>query len=54
MDTLSKYRLAYIIRFSLALIDITIIGKKCQYVPFFTRFAHCVEEFEEMVGTWRV
>ena len=27
-----------------------IIGKKCQNTPFFTRFPHCVELFEEMVG----
>ena len=31
-----------------------IIGKKCQNTPFFTRFPHCVEVFEEMVNNWRM
>ena len=34
MDTLSRYRLAYIIGFVVMLIVITIIGKKCQNTPF--------------------
>ena len=54
MDTLSRYRLAYIIGFAVILIIITIIGKMCQNTTFFTRFSHCVEVFEKMVGNWRV
>ena len=30
------------------------LAKKCQNAHFFTRFPHCVEVFEEMVGNWRV
>ena len=52
MDTLSGYRLAYIIGFAVKIIIITIIDKKCQNTPFFTRFPHCVEVFEEMEGNW--
>ena len=54
VDTLSRYRLAYVIGFVVIQIVITIIGKKCQNTHFFTRFQHCVEVFEEMVGNWRV
>ena len=54
MDTLSRYRLAYIIGLAVILIIITLIGKKCQNTTFFTRFSHCVEVFEKMVGNWRV
>ena len=52
MDTLSRYRLVYIIGFAVKLIIITIIGKKCQNTPFFTRFSHCVEVLGEMEGNW--
>ena len=48
------YRLAYIIGYLVILIAITIIGTKCRIKPFFTRFLHCVEVFEEMVGNWRM
>ena len=51
---LSRYRLAYIIGFVVILIVIMIICKKCQNTPFLTRFPHCVEMFEEMVGNWCV
>ena len=54
MDKLSRYPLVYIIGFVVIQIVITIIGKKCQNIYFFTRFPHCVEVFEEMVGNWRV
>ena len=54
MDTLSRYRLAYIIRFAVILIIITIIGKMCQNTTFFTRFSHCAEVFEKLVGNWRM
>ena len=54
MDTLSRYRLAYVIGFVVIQIVITIIGKKCKNTHFSTRFQHCVEVFEEMVGNWRV
>ena len=54
VDTLSRYRSAYVIGFIVILIIITIIGKKCQNTHFFTRFPHCVEVFEEMVGDWRM